>query len=546
MNRPTLALVLLFLASSFLAAEAPEEAALQDAGAAAGLFLDGLWEGEADLGRGAESLCLRLFPADPEAGSAAGGLVDMPSRGLFGYPIGELLRRPDGISFDLFGDAPFAGRFEFEGSPLTVAAGDPFAAAGKLRLVPSGAEEDKPGAEGSFSLSFSLGSSRGLSFGEDYAIDTGRGVLPGSLMLPEVGEGGRPPVILIIPGAGADRDGNNFSVPGRSDALACLAMELRERGIASLRYDRRGAGEAYRLGENEESLRFDDHVEDAQAALAALSSDDRFSSILVLGFAEGALVGAAALVDAAGAANSAQDGMTSFDALRVSGFAALCASGRNEVEAVEEALSDAPEELKGEAAAILSALKAGGGYPNPSPYFMDYFRPSIQGYLASLFTRDIRALFAALPARTLVVAGGADLQVTLGETELLASARDDVAYRVIRGMSHALKLVGGDEEANYASFTDPSLPLADGLAQLLAAFAKDEALPGSDPRTASTEEGKLGDSPAADGSDAAVGEGKADESPVDEAAASAGPAGEGPGDEGTGDGGAADEGPDSP
>jgi hypothetical protein len=76
------------------------------------------------------------------------------------------------------------------------------------------------------------------------------------------------------------------------------------------------------------------------------------------------------------------------------------------------------------------------------------------------------------------------MQVTLAETELLAAARPDAAYRVVPGMSHALKSVGDDEEANYASFTNPDLPLAEGLVDLVAAFCRGESLPGEDPRLA--------------------------------------------------------------
>ncbi len=49
-------------------------------------------------------------------------------------------------------------------------------------------------------------------------------------------------------------------------------------------------------------------------------------------------------------------------------------------------------------------------------------------------------------------------------------------------MGHALKDVGDDEEANYSSFTDPTLRLSRGLVDLLEAFIKGNRLPGSDPR----------------------------------------------------------------
>jgi hypothetical protein len=261
--------------------------------------------------------------------------------------------------------------------------------------------------------------------------------------------------------------------------LAELAVALRARGIASLRFDQRGTGEAYALVGGEEELRFDDRIEDARAAIRLLATDPRFASVTIVGMGQGALVGACALADALEEA----DPPIAPAAVRVRGIVALCASGRTEVETAEKALSGVPEGLRGEGEAIMSALKSGTGYPNPSPYFSDYFRPSAQGYLSSLFARDVRAVFASLTQPVLVVAGGADLQVTLAETELLAAAKG-ADYRIVQGMSHALKGVGGDDEANYASFTNPKLPLAEGLADLLTAFAKGGDLPGEDPRPA--------------------------------------------------------------
>ena len=428
-----------------------------------GMFLDGTWAGSVDLGDGSEPIALRLFPSDPETGKRAGGLLDMPARRLFGYPMDTVTRDSEGIEFSLLNGAPFGGLFRLTAKAAEVAAGENFLVSGIARLVPPGAESGGDAlAAGPFSLSYS-GS-------DDYWVDTGRGLLPGSILVPAAAEGAAPPIVLILSGADADRDGNNYSVPGRSDALAELALALQGRGIASLRFDKRGSGEAYRLGLDERELRFGDHVEDARAAIRALASDPRFSRVAVLGCGEGALIGAAALVD-----DIASD--------RVVGLAALCASGKTELEIVEEALSSTPEAYRAEAEAIMSALKIGESFPNPSPYFADFFRPSIQPYLASQFRYDIRAAFAGarlnpeLPVAALVIAGGSDLQVPPAESELLAEARPGAAYRVIPGMSHALKGTGDDDEANYNSFTDPTIPLAEGLVDLAAAFASGEALP---------------------------------------------------------------------
>ena len=439
--------------------------------AQSGVFLDGRWEGSIDLGDGPEAFVLRLFPADPKTGAATGGLVDLPARKLFGYPLEKIERDTEGLSFSFLDGAPFDGIFELKGSPVSVDLGESFSASGTIMRIGTYAPSGAPSG-GRFFLAFSGIDSRGPGYGAEYPIDSGRGVLPGSLLFPDAEPGLALPVALLLSASGGDRDGNNPSVPGRSDALAELALALRDRGIASLRFDRRGSGEAYRLVAKEEDLRFDDHVEDARAALSRLTADPRFSGVVVVGYGDGALVGAAALIG--GAASGEPQG-------RITGFAALCASGRTEFETVEERLSSIPEELRAEAEAIMAALKNGERHPDPSPFFADYFRPAAQGYLASLFRFDLPALIAAAPCPVLVVAGGSDLQVAPAETGLLAAARPDAAHRIIPGMSHALKFVGADEEANYASFTDPSLPLAPGLADLVAAFAKGEALPDDPP-----------------------------------------------------------------
>jgi uncharacterized protein len=459
------------------AVAAPEDsgAAPEDSGAA-----------PEDSGATPERFGLRLFHADPASGSPAGGLVDMPSRGLFGYPMGEVRSEPNGLTFSLRSGAPFDGRFELRVAGAAVADGEAGGfedgiVSGELRILSPGSDAgDYVLAEGVFSLVRESERARPLEYGLDYPIDTGRGVLPGSLLVPELDSA--VPVVLILSGAQADRDGNNYSVPGRSDSLLQLALSLRGRGVATLRFDKRGSGEAYVLAPEDGALLFDDHIDDAMAALRKLAADRRFSSIAVAGFAEGALVGASALALMPDSAFGRADGEGAPKPgapVPISGIVALCASGRTEVEVVEEALASAPEELKEEAAAIMSALKSGGRWPDPSPYFADYFRPSAQPYLASLFARNIRDAFAAAAARSaaLVVAGGSDLQVAPAESELLAASAAGAELRTVPGMSHALKGVGDDEELNYASFTDPSIPLAEGLVDLVAAFAKRAPLP---------------------------------------------------------------------
>jgi hypothetical protein len=117
----------------------------------------------------------------------------------------------------------------------------------------------------------------------DMTVDTGTGVLAGTLTMPA---GGGPfSVVLIHAGSGpTDRDGNNRLIPGKNDSLRLLAAELAERGVASLRYDKRGiAASAPAAPMSDAELTFDMYVEDAVAWIDLLAADTRFDGVWFAG-----------------------------------------------------------------------------------------------------------------------------------------------------------------------------------------------------------------------------------------------------------------------
>ena len=60
------------------------------------------------------------------------------------------------------------------------------------------------------------------------------------------------PVVLIIPGSGpTDMDGNSAALPGKNNSLKYLAEGLAGKGIASLRYDKRGIASSASAGKDE-------------------------------------------------------------------------------------------------------------------------------------------------------------------------------------------------------------------------------------------------------------------------------------------------------
>mgnify|MGYP006196503657 CR=1 FL=1 len=67
------------------------------------------------------------------------------------------------------------------------------------------------------------------------------------------------------PSVAGTRTGNSAARPGQNNSLRRLAEGLAERGVATLRYDKRGIGESAATAVREADLRFDTYVDDAAA-----------------------------------------------------------------------------------------------------------------------------------------------------------------------------------------------------------------------------------------------------------------------------------------
>ena len=107
-----------------------------------GVFADGRWEGEADFGEGPEPIVLRLFTADAESGGTSGGLIDLPARRLFGYPIDRVLRDFAGIRFGLLDGAPIGSAIELRVSSSASPEGELYRVKGVARLLREGVERE--------------------------------------------------------------------------------------------------------------------------------------------------------------------------------------------------------------------------------------------------------------------------------------------------------------------------------------------------------------------------------------------------------------------
>ncbi len=258
------------------------------------------------------------------------------------------------------------------------------------------------------------------------------------------------PTVLFHVGSGpTDRDGNSVGAPGTNDGHLQLAEELQDRGIASVRYDKRGVAEsADALGPVREVV-VDTYVDDLRGFVdLMLEQPDAFGPITILGHSEGAVF--ATLV--AGAAAPGE----------IDGLLLVAGPGRNLADVLRTQLEQniGDPDLLVTALAVIDQLEMGNTVEMVPADLLSLFHPSVQPYLISLFAVDPAASLSQVEVSTGIIAGTDDIQVPPSEADVLQAAKPDATIHVIEGMTHTLKDVGQGQDAAYF---DPAVPLADGL-----------------------------------------------------------------------------------
>jgi len=288
---------------------------------------------------------------------------------------------------------------------------------------------------------------------------TATGTIFGTLELPAARA--PVPVVLLIAGSGpTDRDGNSSMLPGKNDALEQIADALAARGIASVRYDKRGVAVSAPAGGSEADLRFDAYVGDAIAWVRKLRADKRFSRLTIVGHSEGSLIGMIA------AARASADGFVSLEgAGRPAGVVLR--------EQIDKQTAAAPE-LRAQADHIIDELSAGRTVADPPPSLGALFRASVQPYLISWFRYDPAHEIAAVRGRAAIVQGTADVQVSLADGDRLHGALPSANYVVVQGMNHVLKHAPDTSTpaAIAAGYTNPDLPVEQPVIDTIAAVAR--------------------------------------------------------------------------
>jgi uncharacterized protein len=292
---------------------------------------------------------------------------------------------------------------------------------------------------------------------------TASGTIHGTLVVPAAT--GKIPVVLIIAGSGpTDRDGNPAQLPGKNNAYKMLAEALAVEGIASLRYDKRGVGQSRAAGGSEANLRFENYADDASAWVTQLRADPRFSRIIVVGHSEGSLVG-----------------MLATEHAKADAFVSIAGPARRASVVLRDQLrpqlSTVPALWQG-SETVLASLDAGVTVdPLPMvvqsvPAVANLYRPSVQPYLISWFKYVPSVTLAALKVPVLILQGTTDVQVSVDEARGLEAAKPDAELMLIEGMNHVMKRAPADFAQNFATYTNPDLPIVADVPNAIVALAR--------------------------------------------------------------------------
>jgi hypothetical protein len=279
-------------------------------------------------------------------------------------------------------------------------------------------------------------------------LDTPTGRIEGTIVVPAAKVAA--PVMLIIAGSGpTDRNGNSPLLPGANNNLKQIAESLATRGIASLRYDKRGIAASRAAGPAEADLRFDHYVDDAAAWIKLLRADPRFTTITVVGHSEGSLIG-----------------MIAAQRASADGFVSIAGAGRPAGVVLREQLTAAPmpPEMRESALRGIAALESGHTADSTPPALAALFRPSVQPYLISWLRYRPAEELGRLGVPTLIVQGTTDVQVKVTDAEALKAGQPRAQLLIVEGMNHVLKHeTAMDMTAQMKSYGDPSLPVVPEL-----------------------------------------------------------------------------------
>jgi alpha-beta hydrolase superfamily lysophospholipase len=230
-----------------------------------------------------------------------------------------------------------------------------------------------------------------------------------------------------------------------------LASALAGRGIATLRYDKRGIGQSQ--GYREESITLMSSAHDLVALIREAQSKEPFSTVTLVGHSEGGVVAMKAVED-----------------IHPAGLVLVAVPGRTLGAVLRDQLAKRGVPASDVDKALLDLRKGDAVLPTV-PALRLVFRPGVLPFLRSIIDVDPAALVRATTLPIAVVQGDNDRQLSVDDAELLHAARPDARLVIVKNMSHVLK-DDPSQSSPQRSYTDPTMPLAAPVIDVIAEMAK--------------------------------------------------------------------------
>ncbi len=219
----------------------------------------GKWAGDIEIPNGTLSIVVDL--------QQEGGTLSVPAQGLKNYPINSVKYNGDQVK----------AAINLNGSAIEIV--------GTLKGQQIEATFNQNG--GKYTLLLKPYEEQPVSY-ETITVPVTKGDLTVALQKSTKEPS---PVALIIAGSGpTDKDGNSV-IAGKNNSLKMLAEELVNKGVATVRFDKRGVGDNQSLLTKEEDVSIDQFVDDAVQVIQTLLADKAYSSVHIIGHSEGSLIG---------------------------------------------------------------------------------------------------------------------------------------------------------------------------------------------------------------------------------------------------------------
>ena len=116
----------------------------------------------------------------------------------------------------------------------------------------------------------------------DIVVETGEYKLPGKLTIPESKD--KVPGVIFVHGSGANDMDESI---GALKLFEELAINLAEKGVASIRYDKRTYAYAEQLATKLDFTVYEEVIDDAISAINILKQNDKISDIYIIGHSFG-------------------------------------------------------------------------------------------------------------------------------------------------------------------------------------------------------------------------------------------------------------------